>query len=80
MLYSGGFPAATISHPSGSRWFPKVLHWRNCSIIGASVSLTQLISSRNRIPSRTPVFSISWYTEARISLIVYSVTEYASPP
>ena len=31
----------------------------NCSIMGARVSDTQLISSRKRMPSRRPVFSIS---------------------
>ena len=48
--------------------------------MGARVSLTQLISSRNKMPSLRPVRSISWYTEARISLMVYSVTEKVSPP
>ena len=47
---------------------------------GASVSDTQLISSRNRMPSCTPVSSIMSYTEAMISLIVYSDTSYCLPP
>ena len=48
--------------------------------MGARVSETQLISSRNKMPSRMPVRSIIWYTEERISLMVYSVTENSCPP
>ena len=44
--------------PSGILWLPKVLHWRNCSMVGARVSDTQLISSIKRIPSLRPVSSI----------------------
>ena len=44
---------------------------------GASVSLTQLISSRKRMPSFLPVASIVSYTEAMISLMVYSETWYS---
>ena len=39
-----------------------------------------MISSIKRIPSFIPVCSIFSYTEAMISLIVYSVTEYFCPP
>ena len=46
---------------------------------GVSVSDTQLISSRNRMPSRLPVASIASYTAAMISLIVYSDTSYSTP-
>ena len=70
LLYSGGLPAATISQPSGRRWLPKVLHCRNCSIMGARVSDTQLISSRNKMPSRMPVRSMSSYTAPMISDMV----------
>ena len=66
--------------PFGTFWFPKVLHWRNCSIVGASVSDTQLISSMNRIPSDFPETSMRSYTEAMISLIVYWVTDTSFPP
>ena len=59
---------------------PNILYCRNCSIVGARVSETQLISSRKRMPSEIPDSSIWSYTEATISLIVYSVTEYSSPP
>ena len=38
--------------------------------MGVRVSEMQLISSRNRMPSETPVRSVSRYTEAMISLIV----------
>ena len=41
---------------------------------GASVSETQLISSRKRMPSRFPVSSMVSYTAAMISLMVYSET------
>ena len=61
-------------HPAGTAWLPKVLHCKNCSIVGASVSLTQLISSINKMPFCLPVRSIAAYTLAMISLIVYSVT------
>ena len=74
LLYSGGLPAATMIHPAGTAWLPKVLHCKNCSIVGASVSLTQLISSINKMPFCLPVRSIAAYTLAMISLIVYSVT------
>ena len=70
----------TIMNPSGTLWLPNILYCRNCSIVGASVSETQLISSRNRIPSAMPEASIWSYTEATISLIVYSVTECSTPP
>ena len=43
---------------SGSFWLPKVLHCKNCSIIGVSRLEMQLISSKNRMPSRTPVRSM----------------------
>ena len=79
LLYSGGLPAATMIQPSGIFWLPNILHCRNCSIVGASVSDTQLISSIKRIPSFNPVSSILSYIEAIISLIVYSVTEYSFP-
>ena len=59
LLYSGGLPAATITQPSGTAWLPKVLHCRNCSMVGASVSLTQLISSMNRMPFVLPVRSMA---------------------
>ena len=49
-------------------------------MIGESVSETQLISSRNKMPSRLPVVSIMSYTEAMISLMVYSETAYSVPP
>ena len=78
-LYSGGLPAVTTIHPSGTRWRPKILYCKNCSIAGVSVSDTQLISSRNRMPSRLPVASIASYTAAMISLIVYSDTSYSTP-
>ena len=58
LLYSGGLPAATITQPAGTAWLPKVLHCKNCSMVGASVSETQLISSMNRMPSCRPVASI----------------------
>ena len=38
LLYSGGFPAVTITHPSGTLCFPKTLYCKNCNIDGASVS------------------------------------------
>ena len=78
-LYSGGFPAVTTTQPSGTRCLPKTLYCRNCSMAGARVSDTQLISSRNRMPSRTPVRSIWSYTEAMISLIVYSLMRQVLP-
>ena len=46
---------------------------------GARVSLTQLISSRKRMPSFLPVASMVSYTEAMISLMVYSETWYSLP-
>ena len=49
-------------------------------MVGARVSETQLISSIKRIPSFFPDCSIRSYTEAMISLIVYSVTEKGLPP
>ena len=49
-------------------------------MVGTRVSETQLISSRNKIPSFRPDFAMWSYTEATISLIVYSVTEYSLPP
>ena len=49
-LYSEGFPAAAMIQPSGTLWVPNVLNCKNCRIVGASVSDTQLISSINRIP------------------------------
>ena len=45
-------------HPSGTAWLPNVLHCKNCSMVGASVSETQLISSIKRIPSFLPPSSI----------------------
>ena len=57
-LYSGGLPAHTMTHPSGTLCLPNVLNCRNWSIEGYSVSETQLISSRNRMPSRNPVRSM----------------------
>ena len=60
LLYSGGLPAAAMIQPSGIFWLPKVLHCRNCSMVGARVSLTQLISSMKRMPSLRPVSSIRW--------------------
>ena len=80
LLYSGGLPAATITQPAGTAWLPKVLHCKNCSMVGASVSDTQLISSINKIPCSRPVCSILSYTLAMISLIVYSVTLRSAPP
>ena len=47
---------------------------------GARVSETQLISSRNRMPSFFPVFSISSYMEEMISDMVYSDTRTFCPP
>ncbi len=47
----GGCPPATTPPPAGTAWLPKVLHCRNCSMVGASVSETQLISSMKRMPS-----------------------------
>ena len=58
LLYCGGLPAVTMTNPSGTLCVPKVLYCRNWSIVGARVSETQLISSRNRMPSFTPLFSI----------------------
>lgn len=58
LLYSGGFPAVTMTHPFGTFRLPKVFCCRNCSIVGASVSETQLISSMNRMPSFFPDASI----------------------
>ncbi len=57
-LYSTGLPAAAMIHPSGTGCVPKVLFWKNCSIVGTSVSDTQLISSIKRIPSLQEVSSI----------------------
>ena len=48
--------------------------------MGARVSETQLISSRNKMPSRMPVFSIRAWTAPMISDMVYSVTVYSTPP
>ena len=79
LLYSGGLPAATMSQPSGTAWLPKVLHCKNCSMVGARVSETQLISSINRMPSRRPVSRMQRWTLAMISLMVYSVTGYSAP-
>ena len=59
---------------------PNTLYCKNCSMAGVSVSDTQLISSRNRMPSACPVCSIESYTAAMISLMVYSDTSYISPP
>ena len=56
------------------------IYCRNCIMSGDSVSDTQLISSRKRMPCFTPVVSIRSYTDAIISLIVYSVTSHSSPP
>ena len=78
-LYSGGLPAVTRIQPSGTRCRPNTLYCKNCSMAGVSVSDTQLISSRNRMPSRLPVASIASYTAAMISLIVYSDTSYSTP-
>ena len=58
LLYSTGFPAAAMIQPDGTGWVPNVLFCRNCSIVGTSVSDTQLISSIKRIPSLQPVSSI----------------------
>ena len=58
-LYSGGLPAVTTIQPSGTAWRPKILYCRNCSMAGVSVSDTQLISSRNKMPSQRPVASIA---------------------
>ena len=80
LLYSGGLPAATMTQPAGTAWLPKVLHCKNCSMVGASVSETQLISSMKRMPSERPVASILAYTLAIISLMVYSVTETSLSP
>ena len=80
LLYSGGLPAVTTIQPSGTRWRPKILYCKNCSITGARVSDTQLISSRKRMPSCTPVSSIRSYTAAMISLMVYSDTSHSMPP
>ena len=79
LLYSGGFPAVTTIQPFGTLCLPNTLYCKNCSMIGASVSDTQLISSRNRMPSLTPVSSIMSYTDAMISLIVYSEMSYSLP-
>ena len=79
-LYSGGFPAVTTTQPSGTRCRPKTLFCRNCSMEGASVSEMQLISSRKRMPSFLPVASMRSYTLAIISLMVYSVVLYFTPP
>ena len=58
LLYSGGLPAATMTHPAGTGWLPKVLPCKNCSMVGARVSDTQLISSMKRMPFFSPVCSI----------------------
>ena len=47
---------------------------------GERVSETQLISSRKSMPCLTPVVSIRSYTEAMISLMVYSVISHSVPP
>ena len=80
LLYSGGLPAVTTIQPSGTRCLPKILNCKNCSIEGAKVSETQLISSKKRMPSFLPVSSILSYTEAMISLIVYSEMLYSLSP
>ena len=49
-IIPGGLPAATITQPSGTGCEPNVLYCKNLSIDGASVSETQLISSKNKIP------------------------------
>ena len=69
-----------MTQPSGMEWRPNTLYCRNCSMDGASVSDTQLISSRKRMPSAFPVSSITSYRLTMISLMVYSVVRYFRPP
>ena len=70
-----GLPAATITHPSGIFWLPKVLHCkklqhRRRKRLRHTVDLIDKQDS-----SRCPLSRILRYTLAMISLIVYSVTE-----
>ena len=69
-LYSGGFPAATSTHPSGILCGPSFLFCSRSSMAADRVSDTQFISSTKRIPSFLPLLSISSYTDATISLMV----------
>lgn len=69
-LYSGGFPAVTMTQPAGRRCWPNVLYCRNCSIAGMRVSDAQLTSSKKRMPSGMPLFSTASYAAAMISLMV----------
>ena len=50
-----------------NRMISKVLHWRNCSMAGASVSDTQLISSIKESPRLNPSFSFfhKWTPQSR---------------
>ena len=60
---------------SASYIWDLIVRFINWSMVGANVSDTQLISSIKRIPSFKPVSRMRSYTEAMISLMVYSVTE-----
>ena len=79
-LNSGGFPAATSTHPDGMGCGPNFLFCRRSSIAAERVSDTQLTSSMNRIPSLRPWVSMASYTEATISLMVYLVMGCSTPP
>ena len=55
---AGKESGTVLTQPSGSRCVPNCLLCSSWSIAGISVSETQLISSRNKMPVGTPVFSI----------------------
>ena len=82
LLYSGGLPAATIT-PAGGHpaWLPKVLHCKNCSMVGASVPDTQLISSINKIPcSGRSAPSCRYTLPNDLALIVLRYALRSAPP
>ena len=51
---AGGYRIPAVRQRPVLLMGPPGLHCKNCSIVGAKVSDTQLISSINRIPSRCP--------------------------
>ena len=69
-LYFGGFPAQTSIQPSGTSYRPKRLFCSSSSNAGISVSDTQLISSKKRMPDAQPVSSRTRQISAMISDIV----------
>ncbi len=79
-LYSGGLPAVTTIQPSGTRMaaedlvLQKLQHGRRQRLRYA----VDLVEEQDALAA-CPVASIASYTEAMISLMVYSDTWYSTP-